>query len=123
MADEISISARINHLASKRINQVNRVFLDQTGIGKVGGEPISTTSLATLDFSALTTPGMGWMLNLGTNDISVGPFISSTFYPMWIGKPGIPTLMYFDPTTKSTNVIKHKTASGTSLFEWEVREL
>ncbi len=120
--DAMSISARVHHFASGRTNQVNRVLLDQTGIGKAGGEVTVTTTATSFVFTGITIPGQSWFTNLGTNDIQIGILVAATFRPVYQCKPGVPIPIFLDPETFSSTILQHKVASGTALLEWESRQ-
>ena len=100
-------------------------LLAQTGVGSAGGEPTSTTSWAAFDLTDVTSPGQGWMLNLGTNDVSLSLEITTVTegtvnYPFGIAKPGIAIPFYWDPEVKTNTPLQHKTASGTSVIQWRI---
>ncbi len=100
-------------------------ILAQTGQNSASGEPISTTSLAAFDLTDVLIAGQGWLINLGTNDVTCGIFVTtvdpvSAFYPVFIAKPGIAMPIYFDTAIKTTTPLQHKTASGTSVISWRI---
>lgn len=121
---DLRISAQVSQFFSG-LNMRELATLPQTGLGSASGWPVSDTSWATFDLTDVTIAGMGWILNLGTNDISLSLLITTVTegavnYPFGIAKPGMLIPFYWDPTIKTINPLQHKTASGTSSFRWQI---
>lgn len=102
-------------------------LLAQSGVGSAGGSPISTTTPTVFDLTNVTTAGMGWFLNLGTNDVEIGIYVTtvdpvSAFYPVLIAKPGIAMVIYMHADIKTATPLRHQTLSGTSVLQWQIWE-
>ncbi len=118
--NDFFISAQLLQIDSGTKLRKAATLLAQTGVGSAGGEPISTTSNTAFDLTDVTSAGMGWVLNLGTNDVSIGILVAAAFKPVLIAKPGIAMPIYFDTAVKTTTPLQHKTASGTSVITWRI---
>ena len=123
MADDFNYSARLEHKESGVVWQVLRVLEDQTGVGSASGEPTSTTTPTAFDLSDITTPGMAWFRNLGTNDVTISILVSAADKNVMIVKAGGFVLAYLHGDVISTNALQHNTASGTSVLQWQIWEV
>ena len=116
MANEIIASGELQHVPSNQRWFLSRKVFDQTtnivaqGIINSDGTASAFTGLTTL-----TTPGLGWFMNLeadGGDEIEIGIDVSSTFYPFASLRPGMFQILDLHADVESTTALQHVVASG-----------